>query len=53
MLTSADDITAAQIVADTKKDSHCIESWQYTITCAVLKIILFATVYWWSVATDL
>jgi len=46
-------MTAAQIVADTKKDPHCIESWQYTFTCAKLKIILFATVSWWSVATDL
>jgi hypothetical protein len=46
MLASADDMTAAQIAADPKKDPHCIESLQYTITCAVLKIILFTAVYW-------
>jgi hypothetical protein len=46
MLSSADNMTAAQIAADTKKDSHCIESWQYTITCAVLKTFLFTALYW-------
>jgi len=46
MLASADDMTAAQIAADKKKDSHCIESWEYTITCAVLKVILFNFVCW-------
>jgi hypothetical protein len=46
MLASADGMTAAQIAADPKKDSHCIESWQYTITRAIHKIILFTAVYW-------
>jgi len=32
MLASAYDMTAALIAADTKKDSHCIEIWEYTIT---------------------
>jgi hypothetical protein len=45
MFASADDMTAAQIAADTKKDSHCIESRQYTITYAILKIMLFTAVY--------
>jgi len=46
MLASADDITAAQIAADTKKDSHCIESWEYTIKRAIHKIILYTAVCW-------
>lgn len=37
MLASADDMTAAEIAPNPKKDTHWIESWEYTITCAVLK----------------
>jgi hypothetical protein len=37
MLASADDMTAAEIAPNPKKDTHWIESWEYTITCAILK----------------
>jgi len=43
MLAPADDMTVAP---NPKKDSHCIESWEYTIIDAILKIILFTAVYW-------
>jgi hypothetical protein len=37
MLASADDMTAAEIAPNPKKDTHWIESWEYTITRAILK----------------
>jgi len=42
------DMTAAQIALDPMKDSHCIESWQYTFTYmyAITKLNLFTAVYW-------
>jgi len=40
MLASADDMTAAEIAPNPKKDTHWIESWEYKITRAILKINL-------------
>jgi len=37
MLASADDMTAAEIAPNPKKDTHWIESLEYIITCAILK----------------
>jgi hypothetical protein len=53
MLASADDMTAAEIAPNPKKDTHWIESWEYTFTHAILKIILFIGFYWLSLAKDL
>lgn len=37
MLASADAMTAAVTAPNPKKDTHWIESWEYTITRAILK----------------
>jgi len=46
MLASADAMTAAVTAPNPKKDTHWIGSWEYTITFAIHKIILFAAFFW-------
>jgi hypothetical protein len=45
MLASADDMTAAEIAPNPKKDTHWIGSWEYTITCATLFHCFLLVIY--------